>query len=234
MENILKYLFPPKCLFCGKIGDIFCETCLAECSLLENQYCIVCDKPSENGCTHNFCQNHEIPSRTICIYSYADKVRDCIKFSKYGAKQFMSLKKLCTEAAIICLELWGKFGVDLCLPVPSSPKKLQTRGFNQANMVAEEISRVMNLNLRKDILVRTRSTEAQHSKGRIDRRSNLAGAFGVNNKSSLENKKILLVDDICTTGATFLECSRALYEAGVDNVQCFALSKRLKIRAPLF
>lgn len=232
MENILKYLFPQKCIFCGSVGDIFCETCLGECSLLNLQCCVLCDKPSCSGWTHEECLTnaHEksIPSRTVCVFSYQGKVRDCIKFSKYGARQFLSLRRLSKEAADLAFESWGSLNVDVCLPVPSSPAKLSVRGFNQANMVAEEVARRFRLELRKDLLMRSRSTQAMHSQSREERKANVKGSFKVVGAEYIKGKRILVIDDICTTGATFLESAKVLYEAGAADVQCFALSKREK------
>lgn len=229
MENILKHLFPPKCVFCGAEGDTFCDACLAECSLLATQYCLVCDLPSENGYTHDRCRKIVAPARLLCIYSYSGKVRDCIKFSKYGAKQFLSLRKLCREAAEVCAEMWGGITPDLCLPIPSSPKKLSYRGFNQANMIAEEFSNKFKLSLNKEVLIRVRNTEAQHTRDREGRQENVKGSFAVTAPARIKEKKILLVDDISTTGATFLESAKVLYAAGAAEVQCFALSKREKV-----
>lgn len=232
MENLLKYLFPPKCVFCGSEGEIFCGTCLAECSLLPTQYCLLCDLPSESGYTHKHCTEKAkvpVPSRLLCVYSYSGKVRDCIKFSKYGAKQFLSLRQLCREAAGVYDEMWGVPTTDLCLPIPSSPKKLASRGFNQANMIAEEFSKKFHLSLNKNLLIRVRNTEAQHTQDREGRRENVRGSFAVTNPSEIKEKKILLVDDISTTGATFIESAKVLYTAGAAEVQCLALSKREKV-----
>ena len=232
MENLLKYLFPPKCVFCGSEGEIFCGTCLAECSLLPTQYCLLCDLPSESGYTHKHCAEKAkvpVPSRLLCVYSYSGKVRDCIKFSKYGAKQFLSLRQLCREAAGVYDEMWGVLATDLCLPIPSSPKKLSSRGFNQANMIAEEFSKKFHLSLNKNLLIRVRNTEAQHTQDREGRRENVRGSFAVTNPSEIKEKKILLVDDISTTGATFIESTKVLYAAGAAEVQCLALSKREKV-----
>ena len=231
MEKLLKFLFPPKCIFCGRVGDIFCDACLAECTLLQDQRCLVCDQTSPKGFTHKTCLEKDpgkVPTRLLCIYSYQGKVRDCIRFSKYGARQFLSMRKLCEEAAILCSETWGAFKADLCLPIPSSPKKLAYRGFNQANMIAEVVSKRFDIELKKDVLVRIRDTESQHSQDREQRRANVRESFGVHTPKAVWGKRVLVVDDICTTGATFLEASRVLYEAGAADVQCFALSKREK------
>jgi len=231
MEKLLNYLFPPRCLFCSSLGSIFCDNCMSECSLLPIQHCIICDRISENGATHETCiknYSNKVPSRLLAVYSYEGKVRDCIKFSKYGARQFLSLRRLCAEAVSICQEMWGKLEGDVCMPVPSSPRKLAFRGFNQANMIAEEVSKKFRINLQKNILSRTRNTEEQYARSRVLRRENVGGSFGVVNVSAVRGKKVLVVDDICTTGATFLESARVLYGAGAADVQCFALSKREK------
>lgn len=231
MENILKFLFPPKCIFCGGIGDIFCDNCLGNCSLLQEQYCVVCDRPSKEGFTHERCLaslKGRAPIRMVCIYSYLGTVRDCIKFSKYGARQFMSFKKLCGEAATICKESYEAVGADVCLPIPSSPGKLRFRGFNQANMVAEEFSKRFGVPIKKDVLIRCRNTESQYTKNKVGRSANVANSFKVSDAGQVRGKKIVVVDDISTTGATFLESSRILYEAGAHEVLCFAVSKREK------
>ncbi len=133
------------------------------------------------------------------------------------------------EATSVCSEEWGSLSADLCLPIPSSPKKLSQRGFNQANMIAEEVSKKFKPALIKDLLVRSRSTEAQHTQNREGRRENVKGAFSVTSPGKILGKKVILVDDISTTGATFLESAKVLYEAGAAEVQCFALSKREKV-----
>jgi len=232
MENLLKYLFPPKCVFCGNEGEIFCSTCLAECSLLPTQYCLLCDLPSESGYIHKRCAERmkvSVPTRLLSVYSYSGKVRDCIKFSKYGAKQFLSLRQLCREAVGVYDEMWGVLATDLCLPIPSSPKKLSSRGFNQANMIAEEFSAKFKLSLNKNLLIRVRNTEAQHTQNREGRRENVKGSFAVTNPVEIKGRRVMLVDDISTTGATFLESAKVLYAAGAAEVQCFALSKREKV-----
>jgi len=226
MENLLKYLFPPKCVFCGSEGEIFCGTCLAECSLLPTQYCLLCDLPSESGYTHKHCAEKAkvpVPSRLLCVYSYSGKVRDCIKFSKYGAKQFLSLRQLCREAAGVYDEMWGVPTTDLCLPIPSSPKKLASRGFNQANMIAEEFSKKFHLSLNKNLLIRVRNTEAQHTQDREGRRENVRGSFAVTNPSEIKEKKILLVDDVVTTGATLQAAKAELERFQTKNIKALCL-----------
>ncbi len=229
MENLLSYLFPEKCIFCGTLGDIFCDKCLSDCTVLKQQYCIVCDTPSEFGLTHAGCTKERVPpTQLICVYSYKDNIRSCIKYSKYGAKQFLSLKRLSREAAQLCKEFGHDFADFLCLPIPSSKQKINYRGFNQANMIAEEFSRVFHLELNKNALLKVVHTAPQFTLNREERRENVKNTFLVKDPPAVLNRKILLIDDICTTGSTFLESTRTLYEAGALEVKCFALSKREK------
>ena len=108
MENLFNKIFPLKCIFCEQIGEIICENCLYDCDILDLQYCIVCDKPSFYGFTHDKCliNNPNAPKQCISVYKYKEKIRDIIKISKFGSKRFFVLKKLCYESCYLIKE-WG-------------------------------------------------------------------------------------------------------------------------------
>jgi competence protein ComFC len=227
MDKLFNLLFPPKCLFCNRVGDIFCDYCLAECLLLNPQYCVVCDQISSDGFTHKNCKGANLPSQSISVYLYTGKIRDCIKFSKYGPKQFAALKKLSDEAGDIAFE-WNfiDFSNYVCIPIPVSAKKEAYRGFNQAELIAKTLSWKFNLKYEKSILTRLKDTRSQFNLNRKERFQNLLGSFACT-ASKVCGRKFLLVDDVCTTGATFLEAARVLYLAGAVDVKCFSLSKKV-------
>src|SRR4030042_6564542 len=168
MEKLLNTLFPPKCIFCGTVGKIFCDNCLSQCDILKQQYCIVCDKPSLNGKTHEYCKKPYLPNRLLCIYEYKDLIRTCIKESKYSRKQFMALKQLSIEAVLLANEYeWGKYLKDfICVPIPISKNREKTRGFNQSRLIAEIFSWKFKLKLDVSILNRQKDTFKQHALGR--------------------------------------------------------------------
>ena len=226
MDNIFNKIFPPKCLFCSSIGSVFCENCLSGCRLVKYQKCLVCDKPSLEGKTHKECSKSEIPTQLLSIYEYYGKVRECIKKSKYNSRQFMALKVLSREALGLLSEWPGSFNGFVCVPIPLSKERYLNRGFNQALLIALVLSKGLKLAVEESILIRVRGTKAQHAINREERFRNILDCFEVP-ENSAKGKKILLVDDICTTGATFLEAAKTLYKAGALEVKCFALSKKL-------
>ncbi len=226
MDNIFNKVFPPKCLFCRSVESVFCENCLSGCRLVKYQKCLVCDKPSSEGKTHPACLGLCVPTQLISIYEYYGKVRDCIKKSKYYSRQFMELKILSREALGLSYEWSGNFDGFVCVPIPLSKEKYLSRGFNQALLIAHTLAKGHKLTVDESILIRVKRTKAQHAINREERFKNVSGCFSVPEEKAKE-KKVLLVDDICTTGSTFLEAAKTLYKAGAEEVKCFALSKKL-------
>ena len=226
MDNLINTLFPPKCLFCEEVGDIFCENCISTCNVVPTQYCVVCDYPSKYGFTHEKCLKTGFkPINLTCIYIYEEKVRDCIRKSKYSQKEFMALKRLSFDGVNIAYE-WGlDYEEYTIVPIPISKSREKQRGFNQVDVIARSFSIRFKLKVDNSILIRVKDTKTQHGLSRRGRFSNVSGSFKV--EKDLSGKKILLLDDICTTGATFLESSKALYGAGAAEVRCFGLSKKL-------
>jgi ComF family protein len=121
----------------------------------------------------------------------------------------------------------GVFKGHLVVPIPLSRSKASQRGFNQAELIASEVARYFCLKKEKSILIRTKDTKSQFGLTRVQRYKNLSHSFDVPKHmvTRTKNSSILLVDDICTSGATFKSASEALYGAGVKKVRCFSLAK---------
>ena len=228
MENLFNKIFPLKCIECGELGEIICDSCLYNSEILATQYCIYCDKPSFNGYTHLECikKQKDIPIQTISIFKYENLIRDVIKTSKYGSKRFMALKKLSYEASYLIYELNFNFEKYICIPVPSSKSKYKYRGFNQAKIIADIISKKLNIPLDDSILTREKDTKAQFSLNKKDRFNNIKNAFKVN--KDIKGINILIIDDVITTGSTIREISKVLYAAGAKKVKCLTVSKKFK------
>ncbi|HEX9911635.1 MAG TPA: ComF family protein [candidate division Zixibacteria bacterium] len=107
---------------------------------------------------------------------------------------------------------------DYLLPVPLHRSKERERGYNQSKILAEEISELTFLPLLDKVLMRKKNTRDQTNLNAEERERNVRGAFIVRDKLVLKGKRIILVDDVMTTGATLKECSRVLKEAGVKEV----------------
>ncbi|HHP7236599.1 MAG TPA: ComF family protein [Desulfobacterales bacterium] len=126
---------------------------------------------------------------------------------------------------------WPEGGIDLVLPIPLHRRRFRRRGFNQAYLLMQPRRKTrgalarLPTNLRA--LVRVRATPAQAGLGRADRRRNIRDAFQVRMPRSVAGRKILLVDDVYTTGATVEECSRVLVQAGAERVEVLTVARAM-------
>jgi ComF family protein len=117
--------------------------------------------------------------------------------------------------------------VDLVVPVPLHPRKLRAREFNQSLLLADRIARRLSLPLSFEHLVRIRDTQPQTELDRRERTRNVRRAFAVREPAGFENQRVLLVDDVLTTGATVNDCARALRRAGAQSVCVLTLARRI-------
>jgi ComF family protein len=111
------------------------------------------------------------------------------------------------------------------IPIPLSAQKMRYRGFNQAEIIASIFAKGYGLSMQNSILSRQRDTVSQHRLNKEERLENMKDAFSV--PPSVANRSFILVDDICTTGATLIEAANVFYKAGAAEVTAFTLSKRL-------
>ena len=183
----------------------------------------------------------EVPARTE--KHYFDKARSLGKYEGVFKKTLISCKykgrkKLLKDFITICLQPQNNYyfiplkkgvdktdGIDLIFYVPLHKKKLRTRGFDQAFLIAKEISKLSNISLKTDFLFKKKDTPPQAALKKQIRIKNLKGAFHVKDSSFLEEKNVLLVDDVITTGATVNECSKVLKQHGTNRVEVFTLAR---------
>jgi ComF family protein len=153
---------------------------------------------------------------------------------KYNGK-IQLVKPLGLFLFFIFCRYWIETPPDLIIPVPLHNKKLKNRGFNPSFLLVREwVSIVRALDngfpvipIAENILIRTRWTKSQTGLGRKERLKNIKNAFFVNDVSRIHRKKIILVDDVYTTGATANECSKALVAAGASHVDVLALARAM-------
>lgn len=114
--------------------------------------------------------------------------------------------------------------IDIIMPVPLHAKKLRSRGYNQAEILARRLAQGLGIELNTQVLQRTHETKPQFELGRKDRQLNLDTAFTMSSAKAVEGKSILLVDDIITTGFTLQACGLVLQKSGAENVQAVCLA----------
>ena len=114
---------------------------------------------------------------------------------------------------------------DIIISVPISKKRLKERGYNQSELIAKEISKKIQIQYKKNILLKTRNTVAQSTLNKEQREENARGIYEIRDVQKIYNKKILLVDDIYTTGSTVNECGRILKESNPQKIGILTLAK---------
>jgi len=121
---------------------------------------------------------------------------------------------------------------DALAPVPLHPQRLALRGYNQAALLAQEITRARGVPTREDLIARTRPTPPQIHLSRRERRQNMLAAFAPVQGRTLNGDAVLLIDDVCTTGATLQACAEALCDAGAGDIWALTVARAWPKREP--
>lgn len=225
LDLILELIFPNKCIVCGKIiefgrKNFLCAECKDLFKFIDDKRCEKCSRPIENGELCSMCmQKNYCFDKNYSLLVYDELMHDLIvqfKFKNHPAIG-RGLGKIMAQ----------KFDMnaDFIIPVPIHKMRRRNRGFNQAEILAKEISKRTGIPLRLDILKRIKNTRAQWRLNPHERANNLKGAFASKN---VDGKKIILIDDIFTTGSTINECAQVLKTAGADKVFSYTLSITVK------
>lgn len=227
MDSLLNLLFPPECFLCATVGEVICDKCLAEMPLALSTNCVVCNKPTVTGKTHITCGDLYSPKEFLAIYQYKGPVRTVIRRSKYHQREFSLLRRLVKDGIKVIKDLGVTIEKGTVLvPIPISKGKLKERGFNQVEIITNLLAFEFGLETNKHVLQRVRNTKPQYAQSREERFANVRNAFVVKNEKKLKNRRILLVDDISTSGATLLEACKALNGKGICNINCWVVAKK--------
>ncbi len=223
-KTILDLIYPPTCIGCGKFGVVFCDYCLDKIEFSDIKKCVVCQRPSVKGFTHQGCLKPYTPERLITPFKYQGVIRRGVLSGKYGPKTFYIFEKLVETAFQYLHEIGFNLGDEaLVIPVPLHKNRQSFRGFNQSDIIADVLASKFGLKVNKNSLIRIKGADTQTKFNKKERLKNVSGAF-LCKDGSVRGKDVLLVDDVCTTGATFLASAKALKKAGARFVWCFALA----------
>ena len=226
-------LFPKQCLGCDKGVHYrqvlsLCPACMGNIRFVRKPYCTVCGKPFPKSAGKNhrcgYCLNqawHFDRARGIVIYH--GPIVAAVRLFKYSGKMY----GLETFAALMEKYRQEHFleEPDLILPVPLHPKRLRQRGFNQALVLSRKFFPEHKENINPFILQRHQWTQPQTGLSAAARRGNVRNAFRLNNPAEIQNRRILLVDDVFTTGATVNECARILRKNRAAAVEVFTFAR---------
>jgi ComF family protein len=234
------WLYPPRCRACGARvrghdAEFFCAACWRRVRRVSTPLCDVCGRPfpSAGGDDHSCAaclERHPAFARARAWACYpSDReaehpLRSVVQKFKYGRKVSLG-KPLGRLLASGCREFVAECKPDVILPVPLHPKRLRWRGFNQSVLLAREVSRATNVPLDPFTLYRSKETLPQTQLTGEERRRNVRAAFSLKTRESVADRRVLLLDDVYTSGATVNECSRVLEQSGAKVVYVLTLAR---------
>lgn len=230
---IADILFPANCLICGRLGNYLCPLCFKRLKIINKDICPVCTGGSYMGFVHNKCQRETSPDGLKSFYYYDRNFKKLLSRVKYRlASRGMPelLEWICAKNNQQIYEFLNYCGkIDYLIPVPLSKARQRSRGFNQSDIIARYLSKALKIPVCDQYVLKIRDTIVQAKlKNTKERRKNVRGAFSINDKIGLNLRaaKILLIDDVWTSGSTASEICRVLKSQGmVEKVYVFTLSR---------
>ena len=225
LRAIVSLLYPPACAICS--ADVaarkyLCNECETKLVRIEPPFCSKCSEPFQGAITNPFdcanCAHRTLYfENAVSAFRSGGMVRRVILDFKYGGQ--IHLRHLVASWLFAALEddrLRAR-EFDIIIPVPLHPARERERGFNQAALLADLLSAQLSIQ-NKPVLERIRYTTTQTAFDRAERMENLHGAFRLRKNVDVRELRVLLIDDVLTTGSTLSECARVLKKAGASSV----------------
>ncbi len=222
-KYITDYILPSRCASCAEIiysNEDFCSNCWKKLHFITKPYCVICGRPFNISILEGMkC------GKCLQANHYYDLARSLIKFDEYSKKIIHNFKykDKTSLAKTFTKLLYNQYqhelhGIDYIIPVPMNRFKRLFRMYNPALILALEISKRIRTSVVPGMLIKTKWTKAQTYLSKNEREKNLAGSIIMNKKYQINGKRILLIDDVLTTGTTINKCAKILKAAGARYV----------------
>jgi ComF family protein len=229
-ERVVESLFPSRCVACREwcgSGEVFCGVCGDALVAVEEPVCVRCGLPLPRGHASGRrclgCLALKPPYDSLrAPWLYGGPLRDALLALKHGDRPQVGAGLGRLLGAFVAGEAEPSW--EVVVPVPLHRRRSGERGYNQAALLAVRVARRLGLPLVEGGLLRVRDTGSQRGRSRGARADALRGAFEVARPGRLSGRRVLLVDDVVTTGATAAACARALFRGGATavHVRCLA------------
>jgi competence protein ComFC len=225
IELAVDSFFPRRCVGCGKVGGFLCPECLGKLPRLLPPLCPKCGRPQASGIVCPICRQRQ---------TEIDGIRSPFRFDEVIRKAIHQLKYRNLKAISPCLaELLAEYlrsnplRGEALVCVPLHPRRLRERGYNQSSLLAKELGRRIDLPVIEACLIRVKQAQPQVRAVDVEeRRRNVADAF-VCRDEKVSGKQIILIDDVCTSGATLESCATALKNKGAASVWGLTLAREI-------
>jgi len=220
-DRALDLVFPPRCVSCDAFGAFICARCRADMIPAEGPRCLTCWMPVSPSRPCRRCRSHRLVLREVrSAFVYDAAARDAVLALKF--RGLSAVAPLMARSMAQCLTDWDP-PVESIIPVPLSGHRRRLRGYNQSELLANELSRLTGLPLARRALVRPHATSPQARLAGDARRRNVVSAFAPG--KLVPEGSVLLIDDVITTGATLDACARVLLNAGVNAVYALTFAR---------
>ncbi|MBQ9235246.1 MAG: ComF family protein [Alphaproteobacteria bacterium] len=235
-RRIIDFILPPRCAMCGKIlrtDKGICDDCISEIEFLSSPVCYHCGQPlmAVDAVLHSHLLCGE------CIKPHHRRLfrlsRSAFAYDDFSKKLVLDFKfRDHTELAALLAkilyvagrDIW-ELGVDLIVPVPLHYTRLIKRKYNQSSLLAKELGKLTAVKSDNFVLRKIRRTKPQVECSAAQRLVNVKNAFAVRHPERIKGKRVLLIDDVLTTGTTAKECATSLRRAGAKSVDCLTLAR---------
>ena len=230
-ETAIVFLYPAKCRVCDSFLGVasmpyICADCWQKMQFLEPPWCDICGTPNANGLCDACATSPPRYGKLRSIAFYHTTLQQAIHLFKFEKKRVFAqplVQLINTHIPSDC----DITAYDFVLPIPIHRKRLRERGFNQATLLADGIAKAEDIPVLVDTLVRKRHTVAQSSLDSAARQQNIVGAFEVRNPDIISGKRLLVIDDVFTTGATIREAVSELWTADPAEIDVLTLARTL-------
>lgn len=224
-SEVTDLFFPRECIGCGKVGDFICVRCAKKLPRLNPPLCPRCGRPETSGSyCHDCWGNHHNLESVRSVFAFDGLIRDAIHAFKYHNLSAIS----CALGAFMAdyfrkNEMKG----DILIPVPLHERRIRERGYNQSELLAREISHILGIPCNGGLVQRIRDNGPQaRTTSARQRRKNVENVFG-NVSGEVNGIDVIVIDDVCTSGATLVSCAAALKNAGAGQVIGFTLAREI-------
>lgn len=229
---LLDLVFPVRCINCGQFGQYLCRKCLNKIPLKQKFECIGCKQHVPFGRTCRLCLKENCLDQLLIAADYKNplvkKIIKTFKF-KFVAGLSVPLSAL-LKKYIKQLRNKNKFNIfaesPVLIPVPIHKLRKNWRGFNQSELLAKSLADIFQMEYAADILARIKNTIPQADiEEKSKRMENIKSVFTCLNPKKISGRTVLLIDDVCTTGATLNECAKVLKQNGAVGVTALVIAK---------
>ena len=224
LKHVGNRALPQCCFFCGDSSDeTVCVPCAGKLPRLAEQVCPRCQLAAANGEVCGRClKKPPVWRHLVALWHYEFPLDKAMVSAKYH-HSFAIYRWAATQRSE-----WPFAANSTLIPVPLAELRLQSRGYNQAQLIAQELANRFGLTVATDAVIRIRETEIQQRLNWSERRQNVRSAFVATR--SFAGESVVLIDDVLTTGATLNSLARALLDAGATHIDAFVLARVLPIR----